>query len=400
MTRNDVYLEKKTLKCRIVHKQQLIAEMLQFPRPRRSKTCCLKLVVLGVLLMVGVEVLWEAAPFEPFAHMKTHRQRFIRTKLLKRHQNMDRTIRDYPLSVNLSDVVNRILKGESPQVKPIHNTTKYTYIINPVHTCRNSIASDDPGSSVFLLMLVKSRFDHFRNRDVIRSTWGNESLAMSVARTIKTVFLLGDIPGNLVDSSDIRDQLKAESQQHRDLVQQDFLDVYFNNTLKMKMGYHWALTFCPSAEFLAFVDDDFFVDTPNLIKAFRTTISRSEYSHLIAGFVLRYKTVKHTSRRKWYISPSVYPYDTYPPFAIAGSVFLHTSAARRVFTGMRFTKPFKFDDIYLAIIAWKLGIEMRHWPGILRYPVKYDAAKHGDVIAIHGHADITEVLRLWKMKYG
>ena len=91
-------------------------------------------------------------------------------------------------------------------------------------------------------MLVKFKFDHLRKRDIIRSTWGNGSLAMSLARTrVRTIFLLGDIPERLVDSSDIRDQLKAESLQHGPgLVQQDFLDGYFNNTLKMKMGCHWA----------------------------------------------------------------------------------------------------------------------------------------------------------------
>ncbi len=168
----------------------------------------------------------------------------------------------------------------------------------------------------------------------------------------------------------------------------------------MKMGYHWALTYCPSAEFLAFLDDDYFVDTPNLITALRTNISDSEYSHVVAGFVLLYDSVIRDRNNKCYVSPSEYRYNTYPPFAIAGSVFLHRSAARRLFTGMRFTKPFRLDDIYLGINAWKLGIEMRHWPGVYRLPVKYGTEACRDAIAIHGYRDMTAVLRLWEMKYG
>ncbi len=322
-------------------------------------------------------------------------------QLARRRQEMDRQMREYPLSVNLSDVVDRILNGESPQVKPVHNTTRYAYTINPVHTCRNSTVTDGQESSIFLLVLVKSKFNHFQNRDVIRRTWGNESLAMGLAKTrLKTVFLLGNVPATLPGRSNIRDRLKAESLQHEDLVQQDFLDAYFNNTLKMKMGYHWALTYCPSAEFLAFLDDDYFVDTPNLIKALQTNISHSEYSHVVAGFVLRYDSVKRHRSSKWYVSPTEYRYNTYPPFAIAGSVFLHRCAARRLFTGMRFTKPFRLDDVYLAINAWKLGIEMRHWPGVHHSPVKYGAEAYRDVVAIHGYGDMTAVLRLWEMKYG
>ncbi len=137
------------------------------------------------------------------------------------------------------------------------------------------------------------------------------------------------------------------------------MDGYFNNTLMMKMGYHWALTFCPSADFLAFLDDDYFVDTPNLTTALRMNISPSEYSHVIAGYVPHEGTHRNPASQ-WYVSPSEYAYNRYPPFAIAGSVFLHRSAARRLFTGMRFTKPFRLDDVYLAINAWQLGIEITH----------------------------------------
>ncbi len=175
---------------------------------------------------------------------------------------------------------------------------------------------------------------------------------MNFAKTrVKTVFLLGNVPATLPGKSTIRGQLKAESLQHRDLIQQDFQDAYFNNTLKMKLGYHWALTYCPSAEFLAFLDDDYFVDTPNLITALRTNISHSEYSHVVAGFVALHDSVIRDRSSKWYVSPTEYRYNSYPPFVIAGSVFLHRSAARRLFTGMGFTKPFRLDDIYLAINA-------------------------------------------------
>ncbi len=163
-------------------------------------------------------------PSSPKRHPRphTHRRRLAPTKkekLVQRRQEMDRQMREYPLSVNLSDVVDRILNGESPQVKPVHNTTKYSYVINPIHTCRYSTVTDGQGSSIFLLLLVKSKFNHFKNRDAIRSTWGNESLVMGLASTrVKTVFLLGNVAATLPGRLDIRDQLKAESLQHGDLV--------------------------------------------------------------------------------------------------------------------------------------------------------------------------------------
>ncbi len=150
---------------------------------RGWKSCCLKLAALGVLLMVEIlrreaflnapvqpSTVTEKYP-QPPTNTEKHPQPPTHTnltdhpqpptsskrhprppndsknstrpptnteKLVQQRQEMDRQMLEYPLSVNLSDVVDKILSGESPKVKPVHNITKYAYLINPVQTCSNS----------------------------------------------------------------------------------------------------------------------------------------------------------------------------------------------------------------------------------------------------------------------
>ena len=51
-----------------------------------------------------------------------------------------------------------------------------------------------------------------------------------------------------------------ENEQHRDLVQGNFLDTYYNLTYKSVMGHLWVSEFCRQAELVVKADDDIYVD--------------------------------------------------------------------------------------------------------------------------------------------
>ena len=72
-------------------------------------------------------------------------------------------------------------------------------------------------------------------------------------------------------------QIQAEATKYKDIVQGDFLDTYFNNTLKSMMGLRWAAEQCPTARFYFFVDDDYYVSTRNVLRFLRNPVNYPAY---------------------------------------------------------------------------------------------------------------------------
>jgi hypothetical protein len=54
-------------------------------------------------------------------------------------------------------------------------------------------------------------------------------------------FLLGQNPGDIK----LQAAIEQEFAQHKDLVQGNFIDSYYNNTWKTALGLRWAVEHCP-----------------------------------------------------------------------------------------------------------------------------------------------------------
>ena len=112
----------------------------------------------------------------------------------------------------------------------------------------------------YLVILVKSKYSHFRHREVIRNTWGQSD----PTKQIRTVFLVG-FPPDLVEKQKTLDKITDESSQHGDIIQQDFNDVYYNNTLKTLMAIKWINKYCSNSKYYLLIDDDFFLSNSQII---------------------------------------------------------------------------------------------------------------------------------------
>ena len=62
---------------------------------------------------------------------------------------------------------------------------------------------------------------------------------------------------------------------------------------------------------------------------------------------------------KWFVSIEEYPYNRFPPFINAGAYVISIKTLRTLYIASQFVKPFRFDDVYLGILA-KDGIELYH----------------------------------------
>lgn len=60
-------------------------------------------------------------------------------------------------------------------------------------------------------------------------------------------------------------QLEEEGRTYRDIIQEDFLDTYFNLTLKSILALKWVTQHCTGLEYFMKADDDVFINVPKLM---------------------------------------------------------------------------------------------------------------------------------------
>ena len=122
-----------------------------------------------------------------------------------------------------------------------------------------------------LVFLVKSAIGNTDKRAAIRKSWGYERRFSDVP--IRTVFLVGQSLTNVK----LQAEIEAESRLHNDIVQGDFDDTYFNNTVKTAMGLRWAVESCAKSRFYMFVDDDYYVSNRNVLAYLRNSVNYPGY---------------------------------------------------------------------------------------------------------------------------
>uniref|UniRef100_A0A1L8E1B6 Hexosyltransferase n=1 Tax=Nyssomyia neivai TaxID=330878 RepID=A0A1L8E1B6_9DIPT len=378
----------------------------------------------------------------------------------------------YPLEGDVPRWAESVRRGQKPDVAPI-TIYNYTLIHNPSHKCRDKEFPVSPR----LVFLVKSALPNFKRRNAIRATWGFERRFSDV--TVRTVFLLGVSK----DPNDLETQklIDIEASNYRDVVQADFHDAYFNNTIKTMTGLRWVVEFCPRSRFYMLVDDDFYVSTKNVLRFVRNPVHYPEYleeadetirqlarkltltaagnlsdtidrkevqevlenhpvahsvdsrkhlwqlrQHLLApdavkspenepkhqdrqlldmdlsadvrlfaGFVFTSAPHRHRTS-KWYVDLEEYRWHMWPPYVSAGACIFSREALLQMYFVSMFTKHFRFDDIYLGIVALKTNIEPLHSEEFYFQKLTYSGPhSYRYTIASHGYDNPDELAKVW-----
>lgn len=303
-----------------------------------------------------------------------------------------------------------------PAVEYAHHP--FAYPINSYSKCSNSVITSPtsmyPGTPITLLVLVKSAVHNYPLRSIIRKTWGYENRFSDVI--IRTVFMLGQCDPNTGDTSICQRNIDEEQKLYGDLVQANFVDSYYNNTLKTLASLEWTFKHCSRVPYLLFVDDDFYVSIKNVLKFIRNFIRiqvekevdqddteadqlKAQTIHfdgrLYTGYVFPHSRPMRHLTSKWYITLADYPYGHYPPYVTGGCFVMNNQTVSDLYFASRYTKPFKFDDVYLGILAKRMDITLVHNPNIYFYELNYDPQVYRDVIASHGFKDPQQLLHVW-----
>lgn len=319
----------------------------------------------------------------------------------------------YPYDGDVAALVQQLRNNEKPDVPPI-NMYNYSFTINCSLKCKNTQPR--------LVYIIKSSLGHFEKRLAIRNTWGYENRFSDV--TIRTVFILGTN-----QDVDLMKRIEAESLKFNDIVQADFNDNYFNNTVKTMIAFKWAMNFCSNSKFYMFVDDDYYVSTKNVLRFVRNPTNYPNYLKepvfslnnkllkrnvlskervkrqiinfelpddvkLYTGYVFISSPHRHKTS-KWYVPLEEYPYHMWPPYVTAGSYILSREALHIMYYTSLYTQHFRFDDIYVGLVALKANIEPYHCEEFHFYKKKYDLRGYAYVIASHGYDEPNQLLKIW-----
>jgi len=262
----------------------------------------------------------------------------------------------------------------------------FPYIINEPDKCA------DGRRAPFLVLLISTEARQVEARNAIRQTWGNESVAPALG--FIRLFLLGRNEGELGLLQ--QRTLEAESQRHRDIIQQDFLDTYKNLTIKTLMGMNWVAIHCPQAGYVMKTDSDMFLNTEYLIyKLLRPELKLK--NNYFTGNNMRGYAPNRNKDSKWYMPPELYPGEKYPTFCSGTGYVFSGDLAAKIYRASLRIRLLHLEDVYVGICLAKLQIEPTPPPNEFlfnHWRVSYSSCKYSHLITSHGFHP-NELLKYW-----
>ncbi|XP_003218145.2 lactosylceramide 1,3-N-acetyl-beta-D-glucosaminyltransferase [Anolis carolinensis] len=331
--------------------------------PRRVRRCQI-VPLFATCFLLCLMIFW--GPLDEsniVGHMKSYSYRYL--------------INSYSF-VNESLSVNR---------DSLERGTGYQYLINHKEKCQ--------GQDVLLLLFVKTAPQNYHRRDAIRQTWGNEKYVHYYLRTnIKTLFVLGQ-PSNLTQRDQQQRRLQAEDKMYGDLIQQDFLDTFYNLTHKLLLQFSWVNKFCPHAKFVMSADDDIFIHMPNLV-AYLQNLAQIGVQNLWIGRVHRGAPPVRDKKSKYYVPYDMYPWLAYPDYTAGAAYVISSDVAAKVYeASLTLNSSLYIDDVFMGLCANKMGIVPQHhlfFSGEGKAP--YHPCIYNKMMTSHGHVE--DLHYLWK----
>ncbi|XP_039622207.1 UDP-GlcNAc:betaGal beta-1,3-N-acetylglucosaminyltransferase 7 [Polypterus senegalus] len=211
---------------------------------------------------------------------------------------------------------------------------------------------------IYLLIVIKSVITQHDRREVIRKTWGKQKEVDG--KKIKTLFLLG-APSKEEERANHQKLLEYEDYIFGDILQWDFLDSFFNLTLKEVHFLKWFSTYCQDVQYIFKGDDDVFVSPDNILEFLQGNTEKN----LFTGDVLYKAKPIRRKDNKYYIPLALYNKTHYPPYAGGGGFLMSSSLARKLFVVSESLDLYPIDDVFLGMCLEVLHIT----------PTKHDGFK-------------------------
>ncbi|XP_048193414.1 UDP-GlcNAc:betaGal beta-1,3-N-acetylglucosaminyltransferase 7-like [Perognathus longimembris pacificus] len=260
------------------------------------------------------------------------------------------------------------------------------------------------GGDVYLLVVVKSVITQHDRREAIRQTWGRERASAGAGRgAVRTLFLLGTA-SKREERGHYQQLLAYEDRVYGDILQWDFLDSFFNLTLKEVHFLKWLDIYCPRVPFVFKGDDDVFVHPANLLEFLA---DRRPDEDLFVGDVLRHARPIRRKDNKYYIPPVLYGKASYPPYAGGGGFLMAGGLARRLRRACDTLELYPIDDVFLGMCLEVLGVQPTAHEGFKTFGISRDRGSRMNrepcfyraMLVVHKLLP-AELLAMWGLVHG
>ncbi|XP_061739343.1 N-acetyllactosaminide beta-1,3-N-acetylglucosaminyltransferase 3-like isoform X2 [Nerophis ophidion] len=246
----------------------------------------------------------------------------------------------------------------------------------------------DRSEDVFLLLVIKSSPVNYERREVLRKTWAKERLHNG--KWIRRVFISGTMDKGF-ENTRLNKLLEIEQREHKDILQWDFADSFYNLTLKQVLFLEWMERNCPKARFVFNGDDDVFANTDNMVEYLQSLEGNDGRKHLFTGHLIQNVGPIRSPGSKYYIPVQVQESNSYPPYCGGGGFLLSGYTALVIFNMSHSITILPIDDVYMGMCLAKAGLAPSSHMGVktagLHIPYsnldKFDPCYYREVLLVH-----------------
>ncbi|CAH2219129.1 beta-1,3-galactosyltransferase 5-like [Pelobates cultripes] len=242
----------------------------------------------------------------------------------------------------------------------------------------------------FLVLLITSIHDQQAARMAIRQSWGKPRTIQK--QNVVAFFLLGS---SVIRQHEDQANLVDEHNKYNDIIQRDFIDAYYNLTLKTVMGLDWIHHFCPETTFVMKTDTDMFVNTIYLVDLL---LRKKLTANFFTGFLKPDEYPIRNIFSKWYVSRLEYPYYKYPPFCSGTGYVFSVDVALKIINMTSIVPFFKLEDVYVGLCLDKLKIplqELHNKQTFFPERVSFSVCNYRNIVTSHG-VQPKDILLYWE----
>lgn len=121
-----------------------------------------------------------------------------------------------------------------------------------------------------------------------------------------------------------------------------------------------------------------------LIERLKIEMTKSTYDTFYGGFVFYSQIPARHLDSRWYMPKDEYPYLRYPPYISGSFYILGPKTIELFYMASHRIRLFKFDDVYLGMLAYALDIKPVFVDRVYFYTIPYDPRVYAnEIISVH-----------------